>query len=190
MCRTGSIILSSALKRLALPCLLTLAGCGFHPLYGPQSGRSATVAAQMDQIDIGLIADRKGQIMRQALERDLQRDGAPSFFQYHLAVAYGISQQTIGIQPDSSNTRNRYFGTAHWVLTSEGNLTLPLAKGDAQAMDATNVIDNQYFAGTLDGSTVRHQLARELAGQISTQLAIFFRTNPHPHPLALADQKG
>ncbi|MGC9269143.1 LPS assembly lipoprotein LptE [Acidiphilium sp.] len=168
----------SARSLLALPCVLVLAGCGLHPLYGPQHGHAATIAARLDEIDIGLIADRQGQVMREALESDLQRDGAPSFYRYHLSVQYGMSVQIIGIQPDSSNTRNRYFGNAHWVLSPEGNQGVTIAQGNAQAMDAENIIDNQYFANTLDNGTMRHQLARELAHQITTQLAIYFRAHP------------
>lgn len=132
----------------------------------------------MDQIDIGLIADRQGQVMRQALERDLQRDGAPGFYRYHLTVSYGFSVQILGVQPDSSSTRNRYLATAHWVLTPEGNQTISLAKGNAQAMDAENIIDNQYFSSSLDNGVMRHQLAREVATQISTELALYFRSHP------------
>ncbi|MDD2875968.1 MAG: hypothetical protein PHT60_01930 [Acidiphilium sp.] len=132
----------------------------------------------MDEIDIGLIPDRQGQVMREALENDLQRDGAPAFYRYHLAVSFGMSVQIIGIQPDSSNTRNRFIANAHWELTPEGNQTLPIAKGNAQAMDAENIIDNQYFANSLDAGTMRHQLAREIASQISTELAIYFRAHP------------
>ncbi len=165
-------------RLLALPCLLALTSCGFHPLYGPQAGQPATIAARMDEIDIGLLPDRQGQVMHEALEADLQRDGAPNFYRYHLTVQYGISVQSIGVQQDTSNTRNRYLATAHWQLTPEGNLGKPLAQGNAQAMDAVNIIDNQYFANTLDSGTMRHQLARELARQITTELALYFRAHP------------
>ncbi|MCF3948149.1 hypothetical protein AiwAL_15765 [Acidiphilium sp. AL] len=170
--------MSFARKLPALLALLGLASCGFHPLYGSQGGQEPAIASRMDEIDIGLMPDRSGQVMHEALERDLQRAGAPKFYRYHLAVSYGISVQVIGIQPDSSNTRNRYFANAHWVLTPEGNRGLAIAKGNAQAMDAENIIDNQYFATALDGGTMRHQLAREIATQITTQLAIYFRSHP------------
>lgn len=165
-------------KLLALPCVLALSACGFHPLYGPQHGQSATVAARLDEVDIGLIPDRQGQLLREALESDLQRAGAPSYYRYHLAVSYSINVQIIGIQQDSSNTRNRYLATAQWTLTPEGNRTIPVARGTASAMDAENVIDNQYFQATLDNGVMRHQLAREIAHQITAQLAIYLRAHP------------
>lgn len=163
---------------MVLAGLLALTGCGFHPLYGPQSGSTPSITARMDEIDIGLLANRQGQLLHQALERDLYRDGAPGFYRYHLRVTYGFSVQAIGIQQDSSNTRNRYIATASWVLTPEGNRQLAITKGTAQAMDAVNIIDNQYFASTLDAGTMRHQLAREIARQMTTELAIYFRKHP------------
>lgn len=170
--------MSFARKLPALLAVLGLAGCGFHPLYGSRGGQPSTISARMDQIDIGLMPDRSGQVMREALERDLQRAGAPNFYRYHLVVHYGISVQVIGIQPDSSNTRNRFFANAHWVLTPEGNRNLAIVKGNAHAMDAENIIDNQYFATALDGGVMRHRLAREIATQITTQLAIYFHNHP------------
>jgi LPS-assembly lipoprotein len=132
----------------------------------------------MDEIDIAPMANREGQVMHQALEAALQRDGAPGFYRYRLAVQYGVSVQIIGVQQDSSNTRNRFLATAHWELTTEGNIAKPLAHGDAQAMDAANIIDNQYFATTLDGDVLQRHLTREVANQIATEIAIYFRAHP------------
>lgn len=164
-------------RALPLTALLLLSGCGFHPLYGP-GPKTASMTSQMDQIDIGLIPDRSGQLLREALEANLQGRSDPAFYRYHLGVQYGISVQAIGIQPDSSNSRLRYFATASWTLTPEGNLATPLVKGNAQAVDSLNVIDNQFFALSLQGNQVQHVLARELATQISQELAIYFRKHP------------
>ncbi|HEX7389874.1 MAG TPA: hypothetical protein VF286_07160 [Acidiphilium sp.] len=158
--------------------LLGLAGCGFHPLYGSVAGQPPDVTTRMDQIDIGHLSNRDGQLMRQALESSLQRAGAPTFYRYHLAVSYGISVQGIGLQPDSSSTRNRYMADARWTLTPEGNRGVTLASGNAHAADAENVIDNQNFMGTLDNGIMRHRLAKAIADQIATQIAIYFHNHP------------
>lgn len=163
------------MKHLALPLLLLLAGCGFHPLYATQDGDPSPSLAEMDQIDIGLIPDRSGQLLREALEADLQRNSAPGFYRYHLNVQYSISVQAIGIQPDSSNSRVRYFATVNWVLTPEGDYSKPLTTGNAETSDAVNEVDNQLFALTLQSNQLQHNLARELAAQVTEELAIYFR---------------
>jgi LPS-assembly lipoprotein len=163
-----------------LPLVLLLTGCGFHPLYGTQSGPRATTFAAMSEIDIGLIPNRSGQILREALEADLQRNGAPDFYRYHLNVQQSISVQAIGIQPDSSNSAVRYFETMSWSLVPEGNRSLPLATGTAEATDSVNQVDNQFFALSLQSNKLQHYLARELAAQATQELAIYFRKHPAP----------
>jgi len=132
----------------------------------------------MDEIEIGLLPNRDGQLLHQALEADLHREGAPVFYRYHLEISYGLNSQTVGLQPDTSNSRNRIFAHAHWRLTPAGNHTKTIAEGNASAMDAVNILDNQLFALSLANSDVDRQLAHEIAGQISQQIAIYLKTHP------------
>lgn len=157
---------------------LALSGCGFHPLYGNSGSGGPGVTALMDQIEIPIQPNREGQLLHQALERDLQRDGAPGYYRYHLAVSYSTNSQAIGIQPDTSSSRTRFLSSATWSLSPIGAPGLIVAKGTAHAMDAENIIDNQYFATSLENGVMNHQLSREIARQITTQIAIFFRTHP------------
>lgn len=171
--------MSSVRSFLPVLGLLALAGCGFHPLYGGGPHGTA-VESRLDEIDVGLIPNRQGQLLRQALEAELQRAGAPSYYRYHLKVDYYWSAQTLGIQADSSSTRTRYIAHAKWTLTPEGDRSRIIAKGFTQAMDAVNNIVNQNFAGTLDLGVLRHRFAKRIARQITQQLAIHFRNHPEP----------
>lgn len=155
---------------------LCLAGCGFTPLYGGAGG--AEVQQQMDEVQVGLIPDRTGQLLRQSLQDQLQT-GAPTQQLYLLTVSYSIDTQGIGVQPDTSTTRNRYIATASWSLAPIGSPQTPLVKGQASTEDALNIIDQQYFALTLETNTVNQQLANEIAGQIATQIAAYFKTHPN-----------
>ncbi|OYV69369.1 MAG: hypothetical protein B7Z67_09680 [Acidiphilium sp. 21-60-14] len=162
-----------------LAILPALAGCGFHPVYAPSSGTTASVAARLDEIQIGLLPNRSGQLLHEALEADLRRAGAPVFFRYHLHVNYSISAQVIGLQPDSSSSRTRLFANARWQLTKAGEPSQVVTKGSASTMDAVNVIDNQYFALSLSTDQAHHQLARAIAEQITLELATYFNAHPH-----------
>ena len=171
--------MSSNRKALACLAALSLAGCGFTPLYGnsgPAAG--ATVQQQMDEVAVGIIPDRTGQLLRQSLQDQLQVAGAPSQELYTLSVTYNIAEQGIGVQQDTSTTRNRFIATASWSLSPIGSPQTPLIKGQASTEDALNIIDQQYFAPTLETSTVDQQLATEIAAQISTQVAAYFKTHP------------
>ncbi|HQT66968.1 MAG TPA: LPS assembly lipoprotein LptE [Acetobacteraceae bacterium] len=173
----------SVLRIFLIPALLALTGCGFQPLYGNQdqqaNGLSVPVAQSLDEIQIGLIPDRTGQILHQALEDDLQRDGAPTVELYHLTINnYGIGSQVIGIQTDSSATRLRYIANANWTLSPISDPRRILTKGNAQANDAINILDQQYFALSLQDTQVKTTIAREIAEQITAGLAIYFRKHP------------
>lgn len=156
--------------------LLPLGGCGFTPLYG-QSG-TTTVADQLDLVNVANIPERTGQMLRLSLETQLHTAGAPTAEEYSLAVSYGIGVSAIGIQADTSATRNRFAAHATWVLTPIGNPNKPLAAGTASTEDAENILDQQYFAVTLENDTVNQQLADQIAAQITLQLAAYFKSHP------------
>jgi LPS-assembly lipoprotein len=167
--------LSSSRKPWLLACLL-LASCGFSPLYG-NTGDS--VQTQLDEVSVGLIPDRPGQLLRQSLQNQLQAAGRQTQERYILSVSYSIAQQGIGVQPDTSTTRNRFIATANWSLSPIGSPTTPLTQGAATTEDALNIIDQQIFATELETNTINQQLADEIATQISTQLAAYFKTHPN-----------
>jgi LPS-assembly lipoprotein len=169
--------LSSKLKPLLLLALAPLGGCGFTPLYS-QSGDS-TVAAKLDTIEVQNIPDRTGQMLRLALQTDLHAAGAPTEQLYSLAISYGLGTTEVGEQPDSSYTRQRFHGTAHWTLSPIGTPGKPLAQGNVTTEDALNIIDQQYFALQLETSTVQQQVANELAAQITSEVAVYFKTHPN-----------
>ncbi len=169
--------MSSSRNFLALAALASLAACGFTPLYG-DNGSAPSVAQQMDEVDVANIPDRTGQLLRQSLQDQLQAAGAPTQELYVLTVNYSIGTQGIGIQQDTSATRNRFIATAAWALAPIGAPGAPLITGQASTEDAANIIDQQYFALTLETNTINQQLADEIAAQIATQVAAYFKTHP------------
>jgi len=167
--------LSSNLKALAL--LLPLCGCGFAPLYG-DSGDS-TVSQKLDMVDVSNIPERPGQMLRLSLETQLHADGAPTSELYALNVNYSIGYNGIGVQADTATTRNRLSATAVWTLTPIGKPGAALVSGTATTEDAENIIDQQYFALTLETDTVNQQLADQIAAQITAKVAAYFKTHPN-----------
>ena len=160
---------------LLLGTALGLSGCGFHPLYGSTAGGAANPAeAGLSEISIGLIPERSGQLLRQALQERFERGGTGAAARYDLTVGYGISGDALAIQPDSSVSRVRLVGSATWVLTAQDPQRRTLTNGLARAMDAFNVINSQLFAADLDSEAVQRRLAEAVADQITLQLASWF----------------
>lgn len=124
------------------------------------------------------IPERTGQILRLTLETQLHAAGAPAQQLYSLAVNYSINTTAIGQQADSSSTRNRFAAAAKWTLTPIGSPGKTLIGGTAVASDAQNIIDQQYFAQTVEVDTINQEIANEVAAQITAQIAAYFKAHP------------
>ena len=173
--------MSPGARVLAVFALTAFAGCGFSPLYGGGGGAdggTAPVADRLAQVDVLNIPERPGQLLRLSLQDQLYAGAQPTVERYSLAVSYTIANQGIGVQSDTSVTRNRFIAIANWTLAPIGAPTAPLAAGTATTENAANVIDQQYFALTLETDTINRQLADQIAQQIATQLGAWFKSHP------------
>ncbi len=168
--------MSSNRKFLPLLGLLALAGCGFTPLYAGADGTA--VQGQLEQVKIANIPERPGQLLHEALEAQMQRQGSPTQQLYVLNVNYVITPEVIGVQADTSASRERFNATAAWSLAPIGAPSQVLVRGQAATSDALNIIDQQYFAQSLQTSTVNQQLADQIAAQIAQQVSVYFKTHP------------
>ena len=158
---------------LAALASMGLAGCGFRPLYGSR-GEEAGVQARLGEINVLLLPERSGQLMRQALMTRFERGGGGLARRYDLAVQYALGAEPIGIQRDNSTSRVRLIGTATWTLMAQDAQRRTIASGSAREVDAFNVINQQFFAAELTSNAVQQRIVEALAEQITTQLAVHF----------------
>jgi LPS-assembly lipoprotein len=139
------------------------------------SGYAGVAQRELAAIQVDLIPDRPGQVLRQALQDRFERDGSGEAHLYDLSVGFSVSGEGIAIQQDSSVTRIRMIGSANWTLVAQDPGRTKLSSGYAKAVDGLNLIDTQYFAADLENEVVTRRLANALADQITVQLAAFFR---------------
>lgn len=157
-----------------------LGGCSPHPLYAPGAfgngtPQTRTVQAQLRAVQVALLPDRTGQLLRQALQTRLEAGEEPSYTRYDLAVSFNIAQVNLGIQNDSTITYTRFIATAPWSLTAQDSSDHRiLVSNTAQAADSLNNFDNAPFGMELETSTVEARLANAIADQIVTRLAHYF----------------
>jgi hypothetical protein len=105
-----------------------LAGCSPHPLYAPDAfgngdPQTQAVQAQLREVQVALLPDRTGQLLRQALQSRLEAGETPDYARYNLAVLFNIAQIGLGVQNDSTITYIRFIATAPWALTSQDSTT-------------------------------------------------------------------
>jgi LPS-assembly lipoprotein len=161
---------------LALSAGFSLAGCGFRPVYMPTaSGGPGIAQRELGAINVGIIPDRPGQLLRQALQKRFEGSGGGAAQKYDLGVDYSIAGEGIAILQDNSVTRIRLIARGNWTLRAQDPGATRLASGSARAMDGLNILDQQFFAADLENETVQRRLAEQIADQITLQLAAYFR---------------
>ena len=126
-------------RMLALAAGATLSGCGFQPVYMPTaSGKAGVAQRELAAIQVDLIPDRPGQLLRQALQDRLEMGSSGVARRYELSVAFGISGEGIAIEQDTNVTRIREIGTATWSLVAQDPGRTRLTSGYAKSVDAIN----------------------------------------------------
>jgi LPS-assembly lipoprotein len=148
-----------------------VAGCGFRPVYLPEAHAQEALA----EIQVAIIPNRAGQLLRQALQARFERGGAAPARRYELYVAYGISSEGIAIEPDSSVTRSRVVANASWNLLAQDATRSALTSGTARSVDGVDVVNEQFFAADINVEAAQKRVAETIADQITLQLAAYFR---------------
>ncbi len=164
-------LLAGLLTPLAAP----LSGCGFQPIYMPTaSGNPGVAERELASVNVALIPDRPGQLLRQALQQRMASDGGGQK-RYDLRVVYWIAGEGVSVLTDNSATRLRLTGNANWVLVAIDPSQARLTQGSARTIDAVNIFNQQFFALDMQNDVVQRRIAEQVAEQIATQLALWFR---------------
>jgi LPS-assembly lipoprotein len=155
---------------LLLP--LVLAACGFEPLYGSRERGGPGSVEALQQIAVGPIPDRIGQVLRNNLLDRLTPTGEPDRPRYRLAVALAVSKEGLAITKDESITRFNLRIIASFVLYDTAN-NAEVTRGVSRTIAAYNVVTSQ-FATLVAEKDAESRAARELSEDIRTRLAVHF----------------
>jgi LPS-assembly lipoprotein len=171
----------SAASLLLAVCAAALSGCGFRPLYAEATGSGAQTLAS---IEIGLIADRPGQKLRNMLLERLTPTGQPRQPAYILDVRLTEAKQELAIRKDETATRANLTVTAQFVLRALREPQLGTYAGVANSTNSYNVLRSE-FATLSAENDARDRALRVLAEEIRIRIAAalqnpqaFFRPPP------------
>jgi LPS-assembly lipoprotein len=152
--------------------LAATAGCGFRPLYGSSS---ASNAAELSSVQINIIKDRSGQILRNFLLDRLTPRGAPSNARYTLNVELIESKSDIAVRTDESATRSTLTIYADYKLTSNAGPEKGVHSGRVISVSSYNRLSSDY--GTLASEqNARQRSLREIAEELRLRIASAIRT--------------
>ena len=159
------------IRALALFVLLSLGACGLQPMYG--GGSSGHVARGLSTIQVAPIPDRAGWLVRNALVDRLGGEVAsPS---YRLDVELDDNLTAFGIRGDSSATRERRTLRARYRLVDlgTGEVVLDATAGSDAGID---IVSSEYATVAAE-QTAQERLARVVADQMVSRLALFVRNS-------------
>jgi len=138
------------------------------------SGGPGVAQRELAAVTVGIIPDRPGQILRQALQERFERTEKSVPHRYDLSVAYEIEGEGVAVLHDNTTTRVRLTGRAQWTLRAQDPQRTVLATGTARTLDAVNLLREQYFSLDLGNEAAQVRIANGVADQITGQLASFF----------------
>ena len=155
--------------------LVSLAACGFRPLYagGPNSARRL----ELGQITITPIESKLGVDLRNELIDRITPAGEPIYPQYRLDVKLHEYREGLGIQRDTSVTRWNYQLIADYQLFDLGTGKL-ITKGNASSMASYSVVDSQ-FATLSAEQDAKKRASVDLGDQLELRLALYFEQHAH-----------
>ena len=151
--------------------LLTLAGCGFRPLYFERA-EMPEVTAELALIDIRPIAERVGQEVRNNLLDLVTPLGEPARARYILTVDLVESRQGLALQRDATVTRYNLTVNAEFHLLDAATRA-EVNSGSVRSTAAFNVL-RADFANVIAERDAEERAARVVAEEIATRLSVFF----------------
>lgn len=163
------LVSTGLLLGLGLSLGLTLAACGFRPMYGKSSADPA-VMNELASIQVATIHDRNGQMLHNALLTGLNPKGEPQHPAYLLTVSLSTSDSALATLPDDTASRNLVTYTAVYTLTQKGII---LAQGTATKQVSYDYLI-QHFSDISAQESVNKRAAEQVAGDIRNDLAAYF----------------
>jgi LPS-assembly lipoprotein len=148
--------------------MLSLAGCGLHPLYS--GGGQGTVATAFRSVSVGPIAGRSGWLIRNKLVDRLGEAGTGEAA-YRLDVTLDDNITAFGLRSDRAATQERRTLRARYQLVDlrSGLVVLDATAGSDAGID---IVSSEYATVAAE-QTALENLADIVADQITARLALY-----------------
>ncbi len=167
-------VLGFAGRGLALAALAPLGACGFSPLYA-ENKEGEAVTEKLATVRVEPLRDRVGQQMHNLLRDRLNPRGQPNSPDYSLVMTVTETIRELAVRQDETATRAN--------LTLDANFGLRRVDDGEQVLAGRSTSTTSYdilrepFATTISERDARERALREVADDVQTRIAIFFRTS-------------
>ena len=130
----------------------------------PPRARPGAAQRELAAIQVDVIPDRPGQVLRQALQERLEGSDSSVARRYDLSVGFAIAGEGIAVQPDTIRDAHPCDRHRHLDPDRAGSGTHQADQRLCQAMDAINLIDEQYFTLDLENEAITAAAGRGAGG--------------------------
>ena len=162
----------------AMLAVLLFTGCGFRPLYAvSESGSEESfVANELAKIELKPGTQRIEQIVYVHLLDRLTPHGRPAVASYALSVDLRVSQQGVALERDATVSRFNLTVDAGFALSMLDGEEIGdvLFDGAVRAVAGYNILRSE-FANVIAERDARERAGRDIADEIQTRLAVYFR---------------
>lgn len=154
---------------LVLLVIAAVAACGFRPVY--RGGSSGEVATELSQVDVAVIPDRNGQILRNHLLDEINpRGGARP--EYELRVNLFTTKQERALSSRQLATRANVRFRAEYFLRHKATRE-QVFKTESEVVSSYNIVDSEF--GTLSAlRDAEKRGLRQLSQVMATRLRLYF----------------
>ena len=160
--------------------LAAMTACGFQPLYGEKTS-SAVTNTELSAVEIDLIRDREGQMLRNELLDRFQPRGAALKPLYRLSIA--LTQQKVGlaIRPDETGSRANLIITANYTIReiADGKVVF---NGISRAVTGYNVLTSDFATTSSETDAIRRAVF-DLSQQIATRVSVAIAAHKPVSPI-------
>jgi len=156
---------------MAVLLALSMAACGFQPLYG--RGSVGDVETQLSRTKIEIIPDRVGQQVHNYLLDRINRKGRPTDPLYLLSVKINVDKVRLGIERDESATRAKLVVVAN-IRLQDIETEEVLLKRSARSSNSYNIVGSAIATRSAELDAV-DRAAREVSEEIRLLLSLYFR---------------
>ncbi len=164
---------STAMARrcLLVALAMSLAGCGFRPLYVPRAPQDWD--PELAAISVSPIRDRSGQILELALRENLNPGGASVPARWRLDTGVTVSRADLGLQRNATATSSEVTVNANFTMTDLSTGKVVYASGSRAIGDFDRL--NDAYATQVAADDAQERALREVADEMALRIALFVR---------------
>lgn len=149
----------SLISLFSLAALLLLSACGFHPLY--VAGGDGPVYQALQDVKVGVIADRRGQILRKYLLEELQ--AGTNSAKYTLNVQLEEATRKLAFRKDETPRHEEVEIVAHIELIDEET-------GKVEYRDRLQAVSSFSLGARADLASYSADVAQDRAKELDLKL--------------------